>query len=188
MVRMHVSPLCRTRRRGPLVLGRQASFWVSAGVVAHTLWTSAAPAMTYRLYAEEWHLTHTVTTGIFAVYPIVVVTILIIFGDISDHVLRVVDHVESYDRLLSDILSAHLAQISVGQNDDMRKISAWIAIAAVPTMIAGIYGMNFDTIPELTASFTVGDSEYYYGYFVVLTLMASVCFGLYRAFKRSGWL
>ena len=50
----------------------------------------------------------------------------------------------------------------------MRKISAWVAIAAVPTMIAGIYGMNFDTMPELTASFTVGDSEYYYGYFVVL--------------------
>ena len=70
------------------MLGRQVSFWVSAGVVAHTLWTSAAPAMTYRLYAEEWHLTHTVTTGIFAIYPIVVVTILIIFGDISDHIGR----------------------------------------------------------------------------------------------------
>ena len=76
------------RRSGPLVLGQQASFWVSAGVVAHTLWTSAAPAMTYRLYAEEWHLTHTVTTSIFAIYPIVVVTILIVFGDISDHIGR----------------------------------------------------------------------------------------------------
>ena len=71
-----------------LVLGRRASFWVSAGVVAHTLWTSAAPAMTYRLYAEEWHLTHTVTTGIFAIYPIVVVAVLIVFGDISDHIGR----------------------------------------------------------------------------------------------------
>ena len=81
-------PIRPTRRRGPLMLGRRASFWVSAGVVAHTLWTSAAPAMTYQLYAEEWQLTHTVTTGIFAIYPIVVVTILIIFGDISDHIGR----------------------------------------------------------------------------------------------------
>jgi predicted MFS family arabinose efflux permease len=71
-----------------LTLGRQASFWVSAGVVAHTLWTSAAPAMTYQLYAEEWRLTHTVTTGIFAIYSIVVVTVLILFGDISDHIGR----------------------------------------------------------------------------------------------------
>jgi predicted MFS family arabinose efflux permease len=71
-----------------LVLGQRASFWVSAGVVAHTLWTSAAPAMTYRLYAEQWHLTHTVTTGIFAIYPVVVVAVLIGFGDISDHIGR----------------------------------------------------------------------------------------------------
>ena len=76
------------RRSGPLALGQQASFWVSAGVVAHTLWTSAAPAMTYQLYAEQWRLTHTVTTGIFAIYPIVVVTILILFGDVSDHIGR----------------------------------------------------------------------------------------------------
>jgi magnesium transporter len=114
--------------------------------------------------------------------------VLAFFRDVKDHLLKVNDHVESYDRLLSDILSAHLAQISVGQNDDMRKISAWIAIAVVPTMIAGIYGMNFEKIPELTASFAVGDSEYYYGYFVVLALMAVVCLGLYRGFKRSGWL
>src|SRR6185295_3423317 len=87
-VRIGDPPIRPTRRRGPLMLGRRASFWVSAGVVAHTLWTSAAPAMTYQLYAEEWQLTHTVTTGIFAIYPIVVVTILIIFGDISDHIGR----------------------------------------------------------------------------------------------------
>ena len=70
------------------VLGRRASFWASAGVVAHIFWTSAAPAMTYRLYAEEWQLTPAVTTGIFAVYPIVVVAVLIAFGDISDHIGR----------------------------------------------------------------------------------------------------
>jgi MFS family permease len=76
------------RRSGPLALGQQASFWVSAGVVAHTFWSSAAPAMTYQLYAEEWRLTHTVTTRIFAIYPIVIVTVLIMFGDISDHIGR----------------------------------------------------------------------------------------------------
>jgi MFS family permease len=62
--------------------------FVSAGVVAHTLWTSAAPAMTYRLYALEWHLSHAVTTGIFAVYPIIVVAVLVGFGDLSDHIGR----------------------------------------------------------------------------------------------------
>jgi predicted MFS family arabinose efflux permease len=72
----------------PLVLGRRASLAVAAGVVAHTLWTSAAPAMAYRLYAQEWQLSHTVTAGIFAIYPIVVVATLIGFGDISDHIGR----------------------------------------------------------------------------------------------------
>jgi magnesium transporter len=101
------------------------------------------------------------------------------FGDISDHVLRVIDHIESYDRLLTDVLHAHLAQISVQQNDDMRKISSWVAMAAVPTMVAGIYGMNFANIPEL---------HYHWGYFIVLGAMAIVVFGLYRGFRKSGWL
>jgi MFS family permease len=71
---------------GPFVLGRRASLLVSAGVVSHTLWTSAAPALTYGLYAQEWHLTHTVTAGIFAVYPIGVVVMLVGFGGISDQI------------------------------------------------------------------------------------------------------
>jgi len=70
------------------MLGRRASFWVATAVVAHTLWTSAAPAMTYRLYASEWNLTHTATTAIFAVFPIVVVAVLILSGDISDYIGR----------------------------------------------------------------------------------------------------
>lgn len=110
------------------------------------------------------------------------------FGDISDHLLRVIDHVESYDRLLTDVLHAHLAQISVQQNDDMRRISAWVAIAAVPTMVAGVYGMNFDYMPELTASIRLGGSEFTYGYFVILTVMAVVATSMYRAFRKSGWL
>ena len=103
----------------------------------------------------------------------------LLLRDVSDHLQAVIDHVESYDRLLTDILGAHLAQISVQQNSDMRRISAWVAIAAVPTMIAGIYGMNFDDMPEL---------RWRYGYFAVLGLMAVLCLGIYRAFKRSGWL
>ena len=75
-------------RRAPIALGQRASLWVSAGVVAHVLWTSAAPAMAYRLYAQEWQLSHTVTAGIFAIYPVVVVAVLIGFGDISDHIGR----------------------------------------------------------------------------------------------------
>jgi len=110
------------------------------------------------------------------------------FGDISDHVLRVIDHLESYDRLLTDVLHAHLAQISVQQNNDMRRISAWVAMAAVPTMVAGIYGMNFHNIPELEASVLANGHEIYYGYFVVLGVLAAVSIGLYRAFRRSGWL
>jgi predicted MFS family arabinose efflux permease len=73
---------------GRFVLGRRASLLVSAGVVSHTLWTSAAPALTYGLYAEEWHLTHTVIAGIFAVYPIAVVVMLLGFGGISDQIGR----------------------------------------------------------------------------------------------------
>jgi magnesium transporter len=110
------------------------------------------------------------------------------FRDVADHLRLINDHVESYDRLLTDVLSAHLASVSVKQHADMRRISAWVAIAAVPTMIAGIYGMNFEHMPELTASIHVGNGEFQYGYFLVLAVMASACVGLYRAFKRSGWL
>ena len=72
----------------PRELGRRASFWVAAAVVAHTLWTSAAPACTYPLYAAMWHLTPTVTTGMFAVYPVMVVLALLLFGSLSDQVGR----------------------------------------------------------------------------------------------------
>lgn len=101
------------------------------------------------------------------------------FRDVSDHLTRVNEHVEGLDRLLSDILSAHLAQMGVRQNDDMRKISAWAAMAAVPTLIAGVYGMNFRHMWELRQP---------WGYPAVLALMAGVIGLLYRMFKRRGWL
>jgi predicted MFS family arabinose efflux permease len=87
-----VRPVVADRIQPPVgrrfVLGRRASLLVSAGAVGHTLWTSAAPALTYRLYAQEWHLTHTVTAGIFAIYPIGVVVMLLGFGGISDQIGR----------------------------------------------------------------------------------------------------
>jgi magnesium transporter len=101
------------------------------------------------------------------------------FRDVADHAVRVSEQVESFDDLLTSVLNANLAQVGVQQNEDMRRISAWVAIAAVPTMIAGIYGMNFEHMPELGWRF---------GYPAVVGLMAVICIGLYRAFKRSGWL
>ncbi|MET7681785.1 magnesium/cobalt transporter CorA [Streptomyces sp. NPDC005423] len=101
------------------------------------------------------------------------------FRDVNDHLTRVNESVEGLDRLVSDILSAHLAQTSVRQNDDMRKISGWAAMAAVPTMIAGIYGMNFDHMPEL---------HWQWGYPAVIAVMAVLEVLLYRTFKRRGWL
>lgn len=108
------------------------------------------------------------------------------FRDVYDHALRASDGIEGHDRLLSDVLQADLARvgvlqskIAVRQNADMRRISAWAAIALVPTAIAGIYGMNFEFMPELTWRF---------GYFAVVGVIVSLCFGLYRLFRRSGWL
>ncbi|WP_433003178.1 magnesium/cobalt transporter CorA [Kribbella sp. CA-294648] len=101
------------------------------------------------------------------------------FRDVADHVIRVSDQTEALDTLLSSALNAHLARVSVQQNDDMRRIAAWVAIAAAPTMIAGIYGMNFDHMPEL---------RWYYGYFAVLALMAVTCTSMYVGFRKAGWL
>ncbi|MBQ1022997.1 magnesium/cobalt transporter CorA [Micromonospora sp. C95] len=101
------------------------------------------------------------------------------FRDVQDHLSRTVEQVNSYDDLLNSILQARLAQVTVDQNNDMRKIAAWAAIAAVWTAIAGIYGMNFDFMPELRIT---------YGYPVVLALMLSISLALYRWFRRNDWL
>ena len=101
------------------------------------------------------------------------------FRDVHDHLLRVMAHVGTAREVLTSILEANLTRVSVRQNEDMRKISAWVAIAAVPTMVAGIYGMNFNTMPEL---------DWAFGYPLVIGLTATVCAFLYRAFRRSGWL
>jgi magnesium transporter len=101
------------------------------------------------------------------------------FRDVNDHLQHVTDRIAAYDDLCNSILQARLAQVTVDQNNDMRKIAAWAAIAAVQTAIAGIYGMNFDYMPELHSR---------YGYPAVLTVMFGSALVLYRMFRRSRWL
>ncbi|HET9198347.1 MAG TPA: magnesium/cobalt transporter CorA [Solirubrobacterales bacterium] len=101
------------------------------------------------------------------------------FRDVEDHLRRVMTRIENFRQLLDSALEANLTQVSMRQNEDMRKISAWVAIAVVPTAIAGIYGMNFEHMPEL---------EWTLGYPAVLALIAAVCLFLYWRFKRAGWL
>jgi magnesium transporter len=101
------------------------------------------------------------------------------FRDVYDHVLRVHESLESMRDLLTSVLEANLTQVGVRQNEDMRKISAWVAIAVVPTLIAGIYGMNFRHMPEL---------RWPVGYPLALALMASICLFLYWRFRKAGWL
>ena len=101
------------------------------------------------------------------------------FRDVNDHLLRTVEQVVSYDDLLNSILQARLAQVTVEQNNDMRKIAAWAGIATVWTAVAGVEGMNFLHMPE---------QQWQYGYPVVFLLMLGVSVLLYRAFRRNGWL
>jgi magnesium transporter len=101
------------------------------------------------------------------------------FRDVQDHLLRVVAEIENFRDLLTDALNANLAQVSVRQNDDMRRISAYLAIGGVPTVIGAVYGMNFDYMPELSSKI---------GYPLVMAVCLGICFVLYRKFKNAGWL
>ncbi|MGI9084033.1 MAG: magnesium/cobalt transporter CorA [Aeromicrobium sp.] len=101
------------------------------------------------------------------------------FRDIADHLARVTESIDSTDKLLDNALSAHLAQLSIQQNDDMRKLAAGATLFAVPTMIAGVYGMNFEHMPELGWTF---------GYPMVMLGTVVLCGFIFRAFRRNGWL
>jgi magnesium transporter len=101
------------------------------------------------------------------------------FRDVHDHLLRTAGRIESFRDLLSSALQANLTQATVRQNEDMRKISAWVAILAVPTGVAAIYGMNFSDIPEL---------HWRFGYPFALVLIVCISLVLYWRFRRSGWL
>jgi magnesium transporter len=101
------------------------------------------------------------------------------FRDVNDHLIRIRDQLDAMLDLLSSSLQANLAQVGVRQNEDMRRISAWVAIIAVPTAIAGIYGMNFEHMPEL---------RWELGYPGAVLAMLVICALLYRYFKKVGWL
>lgn len=101
------------------------------------------------------------------------------FRDVQDHLARVVEQVSAFDDLLISIMQARLAQVTVDQNNDMRKIASWAAIAAVWTAIAGVYGMNFRRMPE---------TEWRFGYPLVLGVMVMFSFIVYRVLRRNGWL
>lgn len=101
------------------------------------------------------------------------------FRDVADHLQLVREQIARYDELLTSILQATLAEVSITQNEDMRKISAWVAIGAVPTAVAAVYGMNFEHMPELGTT---------WGYPAVLAFMVVACLGLHHAFRRNGWL
>jgi magnesium transporter len=116
-----------------------------------------------------------------AVQPIAVIRpeVREYFRDVYDHLLRVNEQVEAFRDLLTSILEANLTQMNIRQNEDMRRISAWVAMAVVPTMIAGIYGMNFEYMPELRSPL---------GYPLVLLGMLVICTGMYVFFKKQDWL
>src|SRR5262249_12659762 len=99
--------------------------------------------------------------------------------DVYDHVIRVNETIDNLRELLTSALEANFSLISMRQNEIMKTLGAWAAILAVPTMIAGVYGMNFHWMPELDWSL---------GYPMALGVMGTACAGLYYRFKRLGWL
>ena len=99
--------------------------------------------------------------------------------DVADHQSEAADHINSYDDMLNSLVQAALARVGMQQNSDMRKISAWAGIVAVPTMVAGIYGMNFEFMPEL---------KWHWGYPVVVAVMPTSCLVLYSSFRKVNWL
>nr|WP_246326644.1 magnesium and cobalt transport protein CorA [Actinomycetospora corticicola] len=111
--------------------------------------------------------------------PLVPTEVRSYFRDVDDHLATVAERVSQFDELLTTLVDAVLAKITLRQNNDMRKITAYAALLAVPTMFAGIYGMNFDYMPELHWSF---------GYPLVVLVILGICGWLFRTFRRNRWL
>ena len=101
------------------------------------------------------------------------------FRDINDHLLHSLDAINGLNEMLSVVMNTYMAMVNMGQNEVVRKLAAWAGILAVPTAIAGIYGMNFDFMPEL---------HWQYSYLVIMLIIISLCSYLYYNFKRLGWL
>jgi magnesium transporter len=101
------------------------------------------------------------------------------FRDVMDHAIRVVELADNVRDLVTSLLEVLVAQASNRLNEAMKRLTAWAGIVLVPTLIAGIYGMNFRGMPEL---------RWQWGYPMSLGIMAASALGLYVAFKRRGWL
>lgn len=101
------------------------------------------------------------------------------FRDTIDHLQHANEHAAGMDSLLTTVLQADLAHVQVRQNEDVRRISAWVALAAGPTMVAGIYGMNFKYMPEL---------EWKFGYPIILSVIGVLSGFLFYKFRKSNWL
>jgi magnesium transporter len=101
------------------------------------------------------------------------------FRDVNDHLRREIARIEIQRELLSEVLNVNLTHVSVQQNEDMRRISGWVAIAAVPTLLAGLWGMNFEHMPEL---------DEWWGYPMALAVMAAVAFYLFRWLRSRDWI
>lgn len=101
------------------------------------------------------------------------------FRDVGDHLLRIKDGIDTFNDLLSSVLEANLTRVQVKQNEDMKRMAAYAAIFAASTVIAGVYGMNFESMPELGWGF---------GYPFAIALMVAVSGGLFAYFRRKGWL
>ncbi|MBL8686207.1 MAG: magnesium/cobalt transporter CorA [Alphaproteobacteria bacterium] len=101
------------------------------------------------------------------------------YRDVQDHVIRLLESIDSMRELLTSALEAHLLLANVQQNEVTKKLAGWAAILAVPTAICGIYGMNFRFMPEI---------EWEYGYFVVMTGIISICSYMFYRFRKAGWL
>ena len=101
------------------------------------------------------------------------------FRDVNDHLLHSLDAINGLNEMLSVVMNTYMAMVNMGQNEVVRKLAAWAGILAVPTAIAGIYGMNFDFMPEL---------HWKYAYFVIMAVIITLCSYLYYNFKRLKWL
>jgi magnesium transporter len=101
------------------------------------------------------------------------------FRDVFDHVLRINEAIENQREMLSTALQVNLSLVAVGQNEVTKKLAGWGAILALPTMVFSIYGMNFESIPEL---------HWHYGYELVIVIVSIVCFLLYLRLQKAGWL
>ncbi len=101
------------------------------------------------------------------------------FRDINDHLVRACENASGLDLLLTTVFQADIAHIQLRQNDDVRKLSSWIGLAVIPTMVAAIYGMNFGNMPEL---------RWEYGYFIIMGVTGALMLALYYKLKKSKWL